>query len=206
MFIPTHSPHPGYRRPDGPEDIYTTKPPWDIDRPQPAFLTLADTGRISGRVLDIGCGTGEHALMAAHAGLDAVGVDQSAQALERAREKAIDRGLEIRFVRHDALALADLGETFDTVLDSGLFHIFTGYARTAYAASLAAVLRPGGRYFMLGFSDRQPGQWGPHRLSRNDIESTFTEGWRIESITEATLDITPEPGRVEAWLAAITRL
>ncbi|WP_216892529.1 class I SAM-dependent methyltransferase, partial [Nocardia alni] len=201
-----HSPHPGYRPPNGPEDLYTSKPPWDIDRPQPAFHALADTGQITGRVLDIGCGTGEHALMAAHSGLDAVGVDQSAQAIGRAREKATDRGLEVRFVRHDALALADLGESFDTVLDSGLFHIFTGEARTAYTAALAAVLRPGGHYFMLGFSDRQPGGWGPHRLSRTDIESAFTDGWRIDSLVEATLDITPEPGRVEAWLAAITRV
>ena len=30
----------------GPDDLYAAKPPWDIDRPQPAFLTLAEDGKI----------------------------------------------------------------------------------------------------------------------------------------------------------------
>jgi SAM-dependent methyltransferase len=49
--------------------------PWDTGRPQPAFARLAEAGRLTGSVLDIGCGTGEHALLAARHGADAVGVD-----------------------------------------------------------------------------------------------------------------------------------
>src|SRR6266700_8316680 len=101
MFTPTHDPHPDFRRPAGPGDLYTTKPPWDIDRPQPAFTDLSVAGELLGRVLDLGCGTGEHALLAAQLGHDAVGIDQSAQAIEQATRKARDRGLEARFVRHD---------------------------------------------------------------------------------------------------------
>src|SRR6266536_3269789 len=51
-------PHPGSGQPRGPEDLYTGTPPWDIGRPQPAFLALADAGAIRGRVLDVGCVTG----------------------------------------------------------------------------------------------------------------------------------------------------
>ena len=58
-------PHPGPGTPAGPEDLYASTPPWDIGRPQPAFLALARVGAITGRVLDAGCGTGEHTLMAA---------------------------------------------------------------------------------------------------------------------------------------------
>src|ERR1039458_6117514 len=64
---------PGPMRPRRPEDFdgfYAGTPPWDIGRPQPAFLSLAEAGAIRGRVLDVGCGTGEHALMAAGMGLD----------------------------------------------------------------------------------------------------------------------------------------
>ncbi|WP_405133023.1 class I SAM-dependent methyltransferase [Nocardia sp. NBC_01388] len=206
MFAPTHDPHPEYQRPPGPDFLYASKPPWDIDRPQPAFTALAEAGEIRGRVLDIGCGTGEHAMLAAQLGLEAVGVDQSAQAIEYAERKARDRGLTVRFLRHDALSLAEHGEIFDTVLDSGLLHIFTPEVRAAYVQTLAALLRPGGRYFMLGFSDRQPGAWGPHRLARNDIEAAFTDGWRVDSIEEAVLEILPDPDGVQAWLATITRM
>ena len=61
-------------RPEEP-DLYASPPPWDIGRPQPAFLGLARAGLIRGRVLDAGCGTGEHTLMAAGLGLDATGAD-----------------------------------------------------------------------------------------------------------------------------------
>jgi 2-polyprenyl-3-methyl-5-hydroxy-6-metoxy-1,4-benzoquinol methylase len=93
-----------------PEDSYAgDRPPWDIGRPQPAFLALAEAGAIRGRVLDAGCGTGEHTLLAAGLGLDATGVDLASNALDTARQKARDRGLAARFVRQDARRLADLG-------------------------------------------------------------------------------------------------
>jgi cyclopropane fatty-acyl-phospholipid synthase-like methyltransferase len=206
-----HDAHGEWRPPHAgsslrPEDLYATPPPWDIGRPQPAFLALADAGAIRGRVLDIGCGTGEHALLAAGLGLDATGVDLAANALQTAEDKARRRGLTVRFLRHDARKLADLGEQFDTVLDCGLFHIFGGEDRTAYVDSLRSAVRRGGRYFMLGFSDRQPGEWGHvHKLTRDEIETSFADGWRVDSIEPATIDITADPDGVRAWLAAVTR-
>lgn len=200
-------PHPGSQPPHGPEDLYASPPPWDIGRPQPAFEALADAGVIRGRVLDVGCGTGEHALMAARLGLDATGVDLAARALAAAEEKARDRGLTARFLLHDARHLADLGETFDTVFDCGLFHVFDDGDRAAYVDGLRAVVRPGGHYFMLGFSDRQPGEWGRVRkLTRAEIAAAFADGWRIDSIVPATIDITTDPDGIRAWLAALTRI
>src|ERR671923_2137842 len=185
--------------------LYAGTPPWDIGRPQPAFLALADAGAVRGRVLDVGCGTGEHVLMAAGLGLDATGVDLAENALQTAREKARVRGLMARFIRHDARKLADLGESFDTVLDCGLFHIFTDDDRAAFVGSLRSAVALGGRYFMLCFSDQEPGDWGPRRVTRNDIESSFADGWRVDSIEPATIDITADPDGIRAWLAALTR-
>ena len=50
-------------------------PAWDIGRPQPGFAHFAGAGDLVGRVLDVGCGTGEHALLAAELGYEAAGVD-----------------------------------------------------------------------------------------------------------------------------------
>jgi SAM-dependent methyltransferase len=198
-------PYPGSTRPRGPDDLYTSPPPWDIGHPQPALEALAKGGALRGRVLDVGCGTGEHALMAASLGFQATGVDLAANALAAARQKARERGLAARFIQQDARNLPELGESFDTVLDCGLFHIFSEPYRAAFVDSLRSVLTPGGRYFMLGFSDEQPGDWGPHRLTRQEIAAAFADGWRIDSIEPARIEITTEPDGIHAWLVAVTR-
>jgi SAM-dependent methyltransferase len=199
-------PHSGAGHPTKPEDLYASSPPWDIGRPQPAFLALADAGAVRGRVLDVGCGTGEHVLMAARLGLDATGADLAENALQTAREKARVRGLTARFLRHDARRLAELGESFDTVLDCGLFHMFSDDDRAAFVIGLRSAVRPGGRYFMLCFSDQQPGDWGPRRVTRHEIEASFTDGWQVDSIEPATIDITTDPDGIRAWLVALTRI
>ena len=182
-------------------------PPWDIGRPQPAFVRLADSGLLSGRVLDAGCGTGEQALLAAAHGATAMGVDLSALAIEKARGKAAQRGLTARFEVDDALHLERIGESFDTVIDSGLFHVFDDAGRAKYVSSLAAVIEPGGRYYMMCFSDSQPGVWGPRRVRREEIALAFGDGWAVESITPDTFKVNPiqGTGSVSAWLAIIRR-
>ena len=189
-----------------PEDLYRSRPPWDIGRPQPAFHALTAAGTITGRMLDAGCGTGEHTLMCAAIGLDAIGVDLAANALETARRKAHDRGLSARFLQLDARDLDELDETFDTVLDCGLFHVFDPDARPAYLAGLAAATGPGARYFMLCFSDQQPGESGPHRVSRSEIIAAFADGWRIDAIEPARIEVTIDPDGIRAWAVAATRV
>lgn len=185
---------------------YRGTPPWDTGRPQPAFAELAETGALRGRVLDVGCGTGEHALLAAGLGLDVWGVDTSPAAIGIAERKAAERGLSARFTVHDALDLPGLGERFDTVLDSALFHVFSDEDRARYARSLRDVVPPGGRYFMLCFSDRQPPGFGPRRVSQAEIEATFADGWRVDTIEPVTLEVTTDPSGVRAWRASLTRL
>jgi len=190
-----------------PDELYATPPPWDLGRPQSAFLVLADQGTIGGRVLDVGCGTGEHVLMCAQRGLAATGIDLATPALEAAKKKGRERGLSARFLWHDVLRVAELGESFDTVLDCGLFHMphFTPADRAAYLSNLAAVLSSGGRYFMLCFSDRQPGDQGPRRVTRDEITTSFADGWQVDSLEPATIEITTDPAGIRAWLLAATR-
>jgi len=181
-------------------------PPWDIGRPQATFAALVEAGEVRGRVLDVGCGTGEHTLLAAEHGLEAIGIDAAPTAIRLAREKAARRSLDARFEVWDALDLPGLGEQFDTVLDCGLFHVFDDDARLRFVAGLGAVVKPGGRYFMLCFSDKQPGEWGPRRVREDELRHCFTDGWRVDSIEDAVLEITLGPEGARAWLLALTRL
>jgi len=196
----------GHRGPNVDFDAaYARVAPWDIGRPQPALLRLAESGSIHGRVLDVGCGTGEHALMAAALGLEATGVDSSVTAVGLAQRKAEERHLAARFLVWDALDLPSLKEQFDTVIDSALFHIFGDDDRGRYVESLRAAIPPGGRYFMLCFSDRVPGDVGPRRVTQNEIRACFRRGWTVRSIEAATMEVTFTPAGVSAWLSTIDR-
>jgi SAM-dependent methyltransferase len=181
--------------------------PWDIGRPQPVFEALAAQGRLIGDLLDAGCGTGEHTLLAASYGADAFGVDASPVAIERARQKAVGRGLTARFASGDILRMPLPPAGFDTVLDCGLFHVFDDTARAHYVDVLARVLRPGGSYLLMCFSDQQPGDWGPRRVTRDELVDAFSTGWAIETIEPAVFDINalPEASSVCAWLAVFSR-
>lgn len=185
------------------DSMYRGIPPWDIGRPQPSFLDLKHV--VFGRILDAGCGTGEHALMAAEWGFEATGIDAAPTAIGRAREKAAERGLDVRFLVADALDLASLGEEFDTVLDSGLFHVFGDVDRARYVDNLRAVVPTDGRYYLLCFSDKVPGDFGPRRVSKDEIKSSFADGWHVDVIDAVTMEVNFLPSGVEAWRATITR-
>jgi cyclopropane fatty-acyl-phospholipid synthase-like methyltransferase len=183
-------------------------PPWDIGRPQPAFLRLADSAVLRGDLLDAGCGTGEHTLMAAAHGAAAVGVDVSPTAIAQARAKAAERGLSARFEVADALSLGQLGMTFETIIDSGLFHVFDDEGRGRYVASLASVLRSGGTCYLMCFSDLQEGTMGPRRVRKDEIVSAFSDGWTVTSIVPEEFAVNAGFGgnSAHAWLATIRRL
>jgi SAM-dependent methyltransferase len=201
------------------DDAYagSVPPPWDLGQPQPAFVRLAEQGLLTGQVLDAGCGTGEHTLLAASSGADALGVDVSPLAIERARGKAAARGIKARFEVADALRLKDLrlGDVrlgdlgFDTVIDSGLFHVFDDEGRARYVTSLASVLRPGGHLYLMCFCDRQPGTFGPRRFSQDELRVAFSDGWTIIAIEAGAFELNPGAfgsATAQAWLATITRI
>jgi SAM-dependent methyltransferase len=188
------------------DSVYQSTPPWDIGRPQKEFIELARGGEIVGSVLDIGCGTGEHTLFFAGVGHEALGIDTASLAIRKAREKAAKRGLQAHFLVGNALELSGLNRTFDTVIDSGLFHTLSDEDRPVLAESLAAVLAPGGRYLMLCFSNQNPGEYPlPRRITREEIRDTFRDGWFINYIRPAAFESLLQADGHHAWLASISR-
>jgi len=192
------------------ENLYDGQPRWEIGRPQKALLDVAD--QITGSILDAGCGTGENALYFASLGHKVTGIDFLEEPINRAKQKATERGLTATFLVMDALALKELPEVFDNVIDSGLFHVFSDDDRRRYVEGLATVLKPGGRLFFLCFSDEEPGNQGPRRVSKKEIEEAFAEGWKVESIEPSRYEVRPDPkdisfsdGGPRAWFVVVQR-
>jgi SAM-dependent methyltransferase len=193
--------------------------PWDTGDPQPVVEGLASEDAFASPVLDVGCGVGTNACFLASEGYDVVGVDVAPTAVERARGRAADRGLDARFDVADALELGTRDGVLDadavaSVLDVGVFHALPGPAddhgdrRGGYADALARVLEPGGRAFVLAFGENAPADWPPDRISREDVRDGFaTEDpdgdWRVEAFRDATY--VSRGGEVPALLARLER-
>jgi 2-polyprenyl-3-methyl-5-hydroxy-6-metoxy-1,4-benzoquinol methylase len=187
------------------DSAYQGRPPWDIGRPQKEFVELVRRGEITGSVLDIGCGTGEHALFFAENGYDVWGIDSAPLAIQKAKEKADKRRLQVHFLVLNALELVRLGRKFDTVTDSGLFHTLSDEDRPVFVDNLAAILSPAGKYFMLCFSDLEPGGYGPRRITKKEIQDSFRDGWSINYIRPAVFESHTRAEGPRAWLSSISR-
>jgi len=192
------------------ESLYSGKAPWDIGRPQKVYLDVAD--QVTGAVLDAGCGTGENALFFAARGQSVVGVDFLEGPIREARRKANERGLAAEFIQYDALKLASFDRQFDSIIDSGLFHVFSDEDRPRYVAGLAHIAKPGGRIFLSCMSDEEPGTQGPRRVSQKELRDSFAGGWTIESIRAVRFEVVPDlkdftfsAGGPKAWFAVIRR-
>lgn len=192
------------------ETAYSGKPPWDLGRPQKPFIEAAD--QITGTVLDTGCGTGDNALFFAERGQSVLGIDFVDTPLAAARRKARQRGVQAEFLQMDALKLNTLDRTFDSVIDCGLFHVFSDEDRPRYVESLTHATKPGGRLFLLCFSDEEPVGPGPRRISQRELRQAFADGWTAESIELTRFETSPEAERAhfseggpKAWFAVIQR-
>ena len=187
------------------DSAYQGTPPWDIGRPQKEFVELVRRGEITGSVLDIGCGTGEHALFFAGEGYEVWGIDSAPLAIQKAQEKAAERGLSVNFLVLNTLDLGRLNRTFDTVTDSGLFHTLSDEDRPVFVNNLAAILSPAGKYFMLCFSELEPVGYGPRSITKREIQESFRDGWSINYIRPAIFESRTRAEGPRAWLSSISK-
>jgi cyclopropane fatty-acyl-phospholipid synthase-like methyltransferase len=193
------------------ENAYAGRVPWDIGKPQAPLAAVAD--RVTSPVLDAGCGTGDTALFFAARGDKVTGIDFVAEAIRRARSKAVELGLAVEFLVKDALTLGDWGERFASVIDSGLFHVFSLDDRRRYVQGLSQVIEQGGLLFLMCGSAEEPREVIP-RVSRQELYDAFAEGWEVESVQPVRYEFNPDykftdvtfsEGGAKGWFAVIRR-
>jgi cyclopropane fatty-acyl-phospholipid synthase-like methyltransferase len=130
----------------------------------------------------------------------------------RATRKATERGLLATLLVMDALAVKDVPELFDSVIDSGLFHVLSHEIRKRYVEGLATILKPGGRLFLLCFSEVEPGTRGSRRVSKKELHNAFAQDWNMESVKPSRFEVRPDlkdvsfsKGGPKAWFAVVRR-
>jgi SAM-dependent methyltransferase len=130
--------------------------PFFAGKPDENLVSYLDRGLIpeGGRALDLGCGPGRNALYLASRRFTVDAVDISPAAVEWAGERAREAGVEVRFHRGDAFALAgrELAGPYDLVYDSGCFHHLPPHRRISHLALLDQVLAPGGHFALACFA------------------------------------------------------
>lgn len=175
--------------------------PWDSGTPDPQLVELVEQGVITpGRTLEIGCGTGTHAIWLSTRGFDVHGIDISKLAIERAEAKRRDAGANLQLSVLDFMRDPLPAGPFDFVFDRGVFHVFDEAAEQArFAERVASVLGPRAQWLCLaGSTEGPPREYGPPRRSARDLVQA------VEPVLETVLlrsrmfdaDL---PSRAMAW-------
>jgi SAM-dependent methyltransferase len=118
----------------------------------PAAATAVDAAGIEAgmRVLDIGCGTGNAALLAAARGADVIAVDPSPRLLEVARRRTADSGVTVDFRQGSAGDLPVDSGCVDVALS--VFAVIFAPDPAAAVAEIVRVLAPTGRFVMTAWT------------------------------------------------------
>jgi ubiquinone/menaquinone biosynthesis C-methylase UbiE len=137
---------------------------------EPAHRRLAEQAELESaeRVLEIGCGTGNLALLVKRMRpqLEVVGLDPDPKALARASRKARHAGLAVKLDRGFADELPYPDGCFDRVLSSLMFHHVEADRRAASLRQVLRVLRPGGSLHLMDFGGDSHHLHGLARLAR----------------------------------------
>ena len=172
--------------------------PWDrqLIPAQLTALVLGAGAPPPGKGLDLGCGTGRHAVYLASLGWAMTAVDDAPRAIAAARARAKAASVRVRFEEGDVTRLEALGLDggFTLFLDAGCFHGLPIRDRAAYARGVTLLRAPNAVLLALAFAPAWRGP-APRGASAEEIATAFGPAWRLASSSAATGMRLPGPLR-----------
>jgi cyclopropane fatty-acyl-phospholipid synthase-like methyltransferase len=154
--------------------------PWDTGVTPPEVREMIESAALKpGRALDLGCGTGTNCIYLARHGWEVVGVDFSAVAIWRARQKARRAGAACQFHHADVTDLSFLAGPFDLALDIGCLHSIPRAGWQRYGAVLTQLVRPGGLYLLYAFTSH-PDRSASRGVTPAEVRHLFAPAFGVE--------------------------
>jgi SAM-dependent methyltransferase len=112
------------------------------------LFSYAETPKM-GQVLELGCGEGHLARLLAEKGYQVLGVDISPTAIQWAREKTMNTGLDVEYLELDLTKPGVLpGKTFDLIVDGNCLHCIIDQDRQTFLANVHRLLKAKGIFFV----------------------------------------------------------
>lgn len=178
--------------------------PWDMGA-RDELVSLVESQTIQpGRAIDLGCGTGANAIFLAKHGFEVTGVDFAQAAIEKARQRANEAGVQVRFIVDDLTDLRQVSGAFDFLLDYGVLDDLSLRQREAYVQNMLPLTRPGSCYLLWGFE--YPIRWWERLVpfyglpfQPGEIEARFSRYFDINKVAGA-VDWTAWPPGYAAYL------
>ena len=128
------------------------KIPFFKDHPDENLVEYMEMKKVkAGRALELGCGPGRNAIYLARNGFYVDAVDQSAEGLEWAKERAIEQKVQVNFTQKNIFELEIEEGIYDLVYDSGCFHHIPPHRRMSYIDLVQRALKPGGSFALTCF-------------------------------------------------------
>jgi SAM-dependent methyltransferase len=182
--------------------------PWETGHPSSELeRVLAENPVRPCRALELGCGTGANAVWLAQQGFDVTALDLSPLAIERARHRAEEAGVSVRFLVADVLnPPAELTGPFDFFFDRGCYHVVRRVDVGAYLETLRRLTRPGTLGLVLAGNAREPHEPGPPVVSEEQLRAEIGSLFDIVQLREIRFDQVEEVGtRFLGWSCLVRR-
>ncbi|KIU17590.1 class I SAM-dependent methyltransferase [Mycolicibacterium llatzerense] len=183
------------------EGEFDGPPPWNIGEPQPELAALIAAGKVTGEVLDAGCGYAELSLALAADGYTVVGIELTPTAVAAAKKAAAERNLtNATFVQDDITSFTGFDGRFDTIMDSTLFHSIPVEGRDGYQQSVFRAAAPGAKYYILVFAKGAfpaEAEQKPNEVTEAELREAVGKYWAIDEIRPAFIHASM-PGRAPA--------
>src|SRR5262245_58916145 len=184
-------------------------PPWETGRPSEELQRVIAEERIAPcRVLELGCGTGINAIWLAQQGFDVTAVDISPLAIERARQRAAESNVNVRFVLADVHELPPEFGTFPFLFDRGCYHAVRRQGVQGFLGILRQVTAPGSIGLFLAGNARDPHEpgKGPPVVSAEEIHAELGSVFEILRLREFRFDQVEGDGhQFLAWSCLVRR-